>query len=432
VPDSRSRGARVTPARHPPRQAPAPRRARSLIDIPPLFALLVALASCTTSTPPPPATATSTPPAAQPEAAAAENARLAGVRPAPPLEGLGIAPASAARALAAFRVSCPSLVKRSDPSQLARPEDWVTACAAAADWPDRDALSFFATHLELAQVGEGSAFATGYFEPRIAGSRSPGPGYAVPIYGVPDDLIEADLSLFSDTLTGRRVRGRVEKRKLIPYHDRAAIEAGALAGRGLEIAWAADPIDMFFLEIQGSGQLELPGGEIVRIGYAGQNGREYVAIGKLMKERGLLAPGGTRMQAIVAWLRAHPAEGRAIMRENKSQIFFRLLDGTGPLGALGHPVTPRATVAADPKFVPLGAPVVLVTDRPEANGIWVAQDTGGAIKGANRFDTFWGAGDEAARLAGGMSARGRGYVFLPRGTIARLQASDDDGTQARN
>jgi len=431
VPDSRSRGARRTPGRHPPRQLPALRRPRNASGIPPLFALLIALASCTTSALPPPVTATPTP-VAPPEAPAAENARLAGVRPAPPLEGLGIAPASAARALAAFRVSCPSLVKRSDPSQLARPEDWEPVCAAAAGWPERDALAFFATHLELAQVGEGSAFATGYFEPRIAGSRSPGPGYTVPIYGVPDDLIEADLSLFSDTLAGRRVRGRVEQRKLIPYHDRAAIEDGALAGRGLEIAWAADPIDMFFLEIQGSGQLELPGGEILRIGYAGQNGREYVAIGKLMKERGLLAAGGTSMQAIVAWLRAHPAEGRLLMRENKSHIFFRILDGPGPLGALGHPVTPRATVAADPKFVPLGAPVVLVTDRPEANGIWIAQDTGGAIKGANRFDTFWGAGDEAARLAGGMSARGRGYVFLPRGSIARLQASGGNGTQARD
>ena len=283
-------------------------------------------------------------------------------------------------------------------------------------------MAFFANHLELAQVGEGSAFATGYFEPRIAGSRSPGPGYAVPIYGVPDDLIEADLSLFSETLAGRRVRGRVEKRKFIPYHDRAAIEDGALAGRGLEIAWAADPIDMFFLEIQGSGQLELPDGGIVRIGYAGQNGREYVAIGKLMKERGLLAPGGTSMQAIVAWLRAYPAEGRAIMRENKSHIFFRILEGPGPIGALGHPVTPQATVAADPKFVPLGAPVVLVTDRPEANGIWVAQDTGGAIKGANRFDTFWGAGPEAVAAAGDLASPGTALILLPKTSVARALA----------
>ncbi|MDB5698355.1 MAG: hypothetical protein JWN69_1159 [Alphaproteobacteria bacterium] len=356
---------------------------------------------------------------------------MAGVRPGPPLESLGIAPDSAARALGAFRVSCPSLLKRSDASKLASAQDWGPACTAAGAWPESDALSFFARNLELAQVGEGSAFATGYFEPQIAGSRTPGPGYAVPIYGVPDDLVEADLSLFSDTLAGRRIRGRVENRKLVPYYERAAIEDGALAGRGLEIAWAADPIDMFFLEIQGSGQLALPGGGILRIGYAGQNGRDYVAIGKLMRERGLLAPGGTNMQAIVEWLRAHPAEGRAIMRENKSHIFFRILEGSGPVGALGHPVAPRATVAADPKFVPLGAPVVLVTDRAEANGIWVAQDTGGAIKGANRFDTFWGAGDDAKRLAGGMSAHGRAYLFLPRGTIARLKASGDNGAQAR-
>ena len=162
----------------------------------------------------------------------------------------------------------------------------------------------------------------------------------------------------------------------------------------------------------------------MRIGYAGQNGREYVAIGKLLKDRGLIS-GSVTMQAIMAWLRDHPAEGRSIMRENKSNIFFSELTGAGPLGALGRPVTPRASVAADPKFVPLGAPVVLAMDRGDANGLWIAQDTGGAIKGANRFDTFWGAGDEAARIAGGMSARGKAWLLLPKGALDKLGKAGD-------
>jgi membrane-bound lytic murein transglycosylase A len=195
-----------------------------------------------------------------------------------------------------------------------------------------------------------------------------------------------------------------------------------LAGRGLEIAWVADPVDLFFLQIQGSGRLRQPDGSVMRIGYAGQNGREYTAIGRLMRERGTLAPPIT-MQRIVEWLRANPEEWRALMRENKSYVFFQELTGPGPLGALGRPVTPRATVAADPKFVPLGAPVLLQgMSDPRADGLWVAQDTGGAIRGANRFDTFWGAGEEAAAIAGGMQARGRSWLLLPRGTVERLGA----------
>jgi membrane-bound lytic murein transglycosylase A len=342
---------------------------------------------------------------------------------------LGLSPEAAARALTAFRISCPALAKRSDVSMLTRAEDWAAACAAAVVWPDRDASAFFAGYFETARIGDGKAFATGYFEPRIAGSRTRGPGYDVPVYAVPGDLVEADLGLFVDDLKGRRVRGRVEKQQFVPYYDRGEIEDGALAGRALELAWAADPIDLFFLEIQGSGQLALPDGGVMRIGYAGQNGRGYVPIGRLLKERGL-ATGPVTMQGIVAWLREHPAEGRALMRENKSYIFFTEVKGEGPLGALGRPLTPRGSVAADPRFVPLGAPVFLAADRPEATGLWIAQDTGGAIKGANRFDTFWGAGDEAARLAGGMSAHGSVYLLLPKGTVARITGAGGDGTQA--
>ena len=163
----------------------------------------------------------------------------------------------------------------------------------------------------------------------------------------------------------------------------------------------------------------------MRIGYAGQNGRDYVGIGSLMRQRGLVGGAGqypTSMQGLMAWLRENPEGGKAIMRENLSYIFFREITGDGPLGALGVPVRGQSSVAADPAFTPLGAPVWLSVDRPEASGLWVAQDTGGAIKGANRFDTFWGAGPTARQIAGGMTGRGEALLFLPKNTLARLSA----------
>ena len=393
-----------------------------LTKLPPLAAMIL-LASCVPkqdrpapSVPQPPPAAETPPPAPAP--AKPPTAALLGVSPGPALPALG--EAEAARALEAFRISCPALVKRADASGLTRPEDWQEACGIAAGRP-AFASAFFAENFEVIQVGDGTAFVTGYFEPEIAGSRTRRPGFEVPVYRKPPELVEVDAATAEAAGTPRR--GRLENGVIVPYFERSEIEAGALAGRGLEIAWAADEIDFFFLQIQGSGRLRSPEGEIVRIGYAGQNGREYVGIGKLMKDRGLLGPGQTSMQGIVAWLRAHPEEGRAIMRENKSYIFFQELTGPGPLGALGLPVTGRATVATDPKYVPMGAPVLLQLDRTEASGLWIAQDTGGAIKGSNRFDTFWGAGAEAARIAGGMQGRGRAYVLVPRGTLARLDAT---------
>ena len=276
---------------------------------------------------------------------------------------------------------------------------------------------FFRTRFELVEVGDGAAFTTGYYEPEIRGSRVRMPGYEVPVYAKPPELLD------SNPQTGQRGRGRVDETGLfVPYYERAEIEAGALAGRGLEIAWAADAADLFFLQIQGSGRLRLPDGNVMRIGYAGQNGREYVAIGRLLRERGLVEPPVT-MQRIREWMNANPEAGRALMRENKSYVFFRELTGPGPLGALERPVTPRVSVAADQRFVPLGAPVLLMEmSDPRANGLWIAQDTGGAIRGANRFDTFWGAGEEAASIAGGMQARGRAWLLLPRGTAQRVTA----------
>lgn len=378
------------------------------------FALLAACAS--RQIPPPPATQPppvqqpSQPPVPPPPA----NAVAAGVS----LSGPAVLnEADAEQALGAFRLSCKSVMKRTDKSGLTSPADWTGVCSQAAYVQPGAAAAFFQSAFDWVRVGDGKAFATGYFEPEIPASPVPAPGYSVPIYVTPPDLTRCTLP------TGQTGRGRIDENgQCVLYFTRAEIENGALAGKGLELAWAADPVDLFFLQIQGSGRLRYPDGTIVRIGYANQNGRDYVAVGRLLRERGILPPGGANMESIVAWMHANPDQARQLMQEDLSYIFFRVLDGPGPLGALGIPVTPHASVASDPNFIPLGAPVFLSLDRPEASGIWVAQDTGGAIKGANRVDTFWGAGAAAKQIAGGMSAKGMALILIPRGSAARAIA----------
>ena len=358
-----------------------------------------------------------------------QTAALAGVSRGPVVAGLGLAPGNAREALAAFVTSCPRVTRRTDTSGLTRPADWQAPCDAASSWPGGNAAAFFATYFESATVGGGDAFVTGYFEPEIAGVRTRQPGFDVPIYGAPPEMVRARPGDAAPLAGGRMPVGRYdESGKFVPYYDRGQIEDGALASRGLEIGWAADRADVFFLQIQGSGRLRAPDGSVIRLGFAAQNGFAYTGIGSVMRARGLIGSGpgqypGT-MQGILRYLREHPAEGGALMRENRSYVFMRetsgVADGLGPVGALGVPVRARASVAADPAFVPLGAPVWLQLDGKEASGLWVAQDTGGAITGANRFDSFWGAGETARTIAGGMSARGRAVVLLPKGTLARL------------
>jgi len=370
-----------------------------------------------------------TPIAPQPSAAVAPGtttASTAGVVAGPPVYTLPIDDAAAARALTAFRSSCGSLQRRPDISGLTRGSDWAPACTAATTVRNGEARAFFAEYFEAVQVGDGKAFATGYYEPEIRGSRDRRSGYEVPVYARPRDLVEVDLGAFTDTLKGKRIRGHVVGQNFVPYDDRTAIEQGTLDGRAQIIAWAADPVELFFLQIQGSGRLRLPDGSVIRIGYANQNGRDYTGIGALLKKRGLLAPGQSSMQGLVQWLHDHPEQGRDIMRENKSYVFFREQSGP-PLGALGLAVTGGVSAAADPHFVPLGAPVLLSMDRADASRLWVVQDTGGAIKGSNRIDTFWGAGADAAATAGGMAARGTAFLLLPVGTLARLSAERPDG-----
>ena len=359
-----------------------------------------------------------------PEPAPAVSAVAARLEPGPDIETLPFAAYDAGPALTAFARSCDKILFREDTSGLTRRVDWQGPCGAAARWT-ADPGAFFRTYFETAVVAGGDAFATGYFEPEILGSRVPLPGYDYPVYGVPDDLERgwpADVP--EAERTGRAPLGRYDENgEFVRYFERSQIAEGALDGRVPVIAWVADPIDFFFLQIQGSGLLRSPDGSVMRIGYAGQNGREYVAIGRSMREMGLIGNGTqypTSMQGIKAWLRANPERAEEIMSLNKSWIFFRTLDTEGPLGSLEVPVFARDSIAVDPKFVPYGAPVWLDMESDVADGLWIAQDTGGAIKGANRFDTFWGNGEDAAEIAGSMSSSGRAYILLPKGTLARL------------
>jgi membrane-bound lytic murein transglycosylase A len=394
------------------------------------LALAILLGACTRLIPAagPPVAAPRPLPTPAPSAPAVTSgtALFAGLAAGPQVASLGLAQKDAAGALSSFRESCPRVLARTDTSGLTRGADWKGACDAAAKWPDGEAVRFFTTWFETVRVGDGKTLVTGYYEPEILGVRIRRAGFEVPVYALPPDLVRARPEDAPPNEEGRQPPGRyTSDGKFVPYYERGEIYDGALAGKGLEIAWAADTVEMFFLQIQGSGRLIAPDGSLMRIGYAGQNGHDYTGIGRLMQERGLVGPGtayATSMQGLMKYLRDNPEEGKAIMRANKSFVFFRELTGDAPLGALSVPVRAGNSVATDPAFVPLGAPVFLDVDRNEADGLWIAQDTGGAIRGANRFDSFWGAGDRARQIAGGMSGRGQALILLPKGALARIQA----------
>jgi membrane-bound lytic murein transglycosylase A len=398
------------------------------------LALLLFLAACGRIIPPssgpiPPTRPPVKPPpvVVTPPPLQGDNAITAGVHGGPSIESLRIDQTDAVAALASFRESCARLVSRTDNSGLTRGGDWKPACdAAAAGWPASNAKGFFSRFFEMVRVGDGQAYVTGYYEPEIAGVRQRRAGYDVPIYGLPPDLVRAQPGDAPALADGKQPLGRYENGKFVSYPDRGDIEDGALMGKGLEIAWAADPVEFFFLQVQGSGRLRAPDGTVMRLGYAGQNGWPYTGIGGVMRDRGLVGSGPGQysgsMQGIMQYIRDNPRDGRALMRENHSFVFFRELTGDGPVGALGIPVRPESSAAADPTFVTLGAPVWLDVDRNETDGLWIAQDTGGAIKGPNRFDSFWGAGAQARQTAGGMAARGRAWLLLPKGTLKRLGA----------
>jgi membrane-bound lytic murein transglycosylase A len=317
-------------------------------------------------------------------------------------------PASARRALDAFKLSCPVLARRQDQSGLTLPSDWLPLCAEAQ--AVADPAAFFRDRFDWVRVGSGEAFATGYYEPEIRGSRTRQAGYEIPIYRKPDDLARC----YGPQGTGR---GRVDPEgNCVLFYTRAEIEDGALEGRNLEIGWASDPIELFFLQIQGSGRLLLPDGQVMRIGYADQNGREYVAIGRLLRERGILPPGGADMNSIIAWMRGQPDGGRALMRENPSYIFFRELTGPGPLGALNLPVSVKVSRRRGSKVRAAWCASLPVARSARGDGVMGSAGHGRRDQGAEPLRYLLG-------RRGGRSPGGGGHGDQGTGTDPGAQGS---------
>jgi membrane-bound lytic murein transglycosylase A len=318
----------------------------------------------------------------------------------------------------AFLQSCSTLVKRAA---------WQAVCAEAASMAapdDATARAFFEQRFQPYQAtaddGSAEGMVTGYYEPLLKGDRVRTARARFPLYAAPDDLISVELASVYPELKGLRLRGRLVGNKLLPYPTRKDIETAGNGFKGQPIAWAEDPVDLFFLQIQGSGRIELPDGSHMRVGYADQNGHPYLSIGKLLVERGELKLEQASMQGIKNWGAKNPDKLPALLASNPSFVFFRELPNglSGPLGALGVPLTGGRSIAVDPRFIPLGAPVFLATTQPNSpqplNRLVMAQDTGSAIRGGVRADFFWGFGDKAGELAGRMKQRGRMWVLLPR------------------
>lgn len=277
----------------------------------------------------------------------------------------------------------------------------------------------FLPYALVAPDGNSSGMMTGYYEPLLKGSRKADKAYAFPVLGVPDDLLTIDLSDLFPDLKDRRLRGRLVGNKVLPYYTRAEINAreGKLPAKPL--LWVDDAIELFFLQIQGSGRVRLPDGSMVRLNYADQNGHPYQSIGRVLIEWKELKPEEASMQGIQNWVRNNPTRLNELLNTNPSYVFFRELpnSGEGPIGALGVPLTAERSIAIDPRNIPLGAPVFMASTRPNSpqpmNRLMLAQDTGGAIKGVVRADFFWGFGKEAGEQAGRMKQSGRLWVLLP-------------------
>jgi membrane-bound lytic murein transglycosylase A len=319
----------------------------------------------------------------------------------------------------AFQQSCSVLASRQ--------AGWKTPCAAASsvDATDRAAVRrFFETYFVPNQVrnpdGTDNGLITGYYEAMLHGARKRGGAFQTPLYRVPDDLITVDLGSIYPDLKNRRLRGRLSGKTVIPYGSRAEIDRAPLSGK--ELLWVSDPVDAFFLEVQGSGRVQLDSGETVRVGYADQNGHPYKAIGRWFVEQGIMTPDKVSAQSIRAWIAANPSRRQELFNVNPSYIFFtetKVADpSVGPRGALNVPLTPGRSIAIDRTILPLGAPVWLSTTMPKDGAplqrLVMGQDVGGAIRGAVRADFFFGFGPEATENAGLMKQRGTMWVLLPK------------------
>jgi membrane-bound lytic murein transglycosylase A len=314
---------------------------------------------------------------------------------------------------------------------------WKEPCNRAAAIDRRSAAairSFFASTFDAYRIRSvappdarendirDSGLVTGYYEPLLRGSRKASSKYRVPIYGVPNDLVAVDLSTLYPELAGLRLRGKLQGRKLVPYASRGEINA-TNALKGQEILWVDDPIDAFFLHVQGSGRVQLEDGRIARLGYGDSNGHPYRSIGRWLVEQGELTMDQASMQGIKAWAALNPQRLPRLLEQNPSFVFFRELPlgdpSAGPKGALGVPLTPHASLAVDPRFIPLGVPVLLSSRDPASGTAFtrpmMAQDTGTAIRGPLRFDYFWGFGAEAGEKAGRQKHEGSAWMLAPKG-----------------
>lgn len=310
--------------------------------------------------------------------------------------------------------------------------DWKELCRQAQTLPKatEDIRQFFEanfTPLALGNNQEKHGLFTGYYEASLNGHTQKTARYKYPLHLRPQELVMVDLGRFRADLKGRRIAGKVIDGKLIPFANRRAIDKGALDNRALELVWVDSEIDAFFLQIQGSGIVEMADGSLLRIGYAGQNGHPYFAIGKELISNGSISREKMSMQAIRNWLEQNPDKNREIMHLNKSYVFFRELNGAGPLGAQNVALTPERSLAVDRKWIPLGVPVWLAAAVPAENPahedlpfakLMMAQDTGGAIRGPVRGDVFWGHGKRAYEIAGRMKAEGQVWMLLPNSVAA--------------
>lgn len=346
-------------------------------------------------------------------------------------------------ALAAFARSCALRATRPDADALGgagyggKAADWRAPCTDSSKKP-RDAAAaraFFEARFVPYRVTVGherQGLFTGYYEPLLKGSRTLHGAYRTPLYGVPEDLVTADLGNFRESLKGQRIAGRVEQGHLVPYLTRGEIARFGLAN-AKPIVYVDDPLDAFFLHVQGSGRVKLDDGGVLRAAYAGENGHPYTAIGKVLMEKGALSRDGVSMQSIRAWLKAHPDQTQAVLDANASYVFFvekPLGDfKLGAEGAEGVPLTPGASLAVDRSLHALGVPVWVEATAPDADAakpdsefhrLLVMQDTGGAIKGAVRGDVYWGFGEEAGAIAGRMKNKGHMTILLPKEIAGRL------------
>lgn len=314
-------------------------------------------------------------------------------------------------------------------------QPWQAACSAASalSKPNKQQVqAYFAEHFNVFSTnntdGSDTGLITGYYQPLLKGSRNKSSQYPHPLYKQPADLITVDLGETYPELKNKRIRGKLVadkdgRNKLVPYSTRAEIETTASPIAGNELVWINDQVESFFLQVQGSGIVQFENGESMQVGYADQNGQAYNSIGRVLIERGELSKDQASMQGIKNWATKNPAKLQELLNANPSYVFFRELPAglSGPLGALGVPLSAERSVAIDPRHVPLGAPVFLSTTQPNTNKplkkLMVAQDTGGAIKGGVRADFFWGAGEAAGKQAGSMKQQGKIWVLLPKGFI---------------